>query len=145
AVIVEMTEVAAQAKAAGETVVQGRALSALAEAVLQHKADPISARRLATEALEVLEGQSPGVLFEPLSILSQVAGWLGDGAEYERRAKAALEAARAAERKDLEVIVIQSLAFVYIGRLEIDEARPLIDRAFELADESGSIMGRASA
>src|SRR5579859_4597786 len=145
AVIVEMTEVAEQAKAAGEPVVQGRALSALAEAVLQHKAEPITARRLATEALDVLEGQSPGVLFEPLSILSQVAGWLGDGAEYERRAKAALEAARAAERKDLEVIVIQSLAFVYIGRLEIDEAKPLIERAFELADESGSITGRAAA
>lgn len=145
AVIVEMTEVAEQAKTAGERVVQGRALSALAEAVLQHKADPITARTLASEALEVLDGEAPWIRFEPLSILSQVAGWLGDGAEYERWAKAALEAARAAERKDLEVIVIQSLAFVYVGRLEIDEAKPLIDRAFELADESGSIMGRASA
>ncbi|HET8894549.1 MAG TPA: AAA family ATPase [Gaiellaceae bacterium] len=145
AVIVEMTEVAEQAKTAGERVVQGRALSALAEAVLQHKADPITARMLASEALEVLDAEAPWIRFEPLSILSQVAGWLGDGAEYERWAKTALEAARAAERKDLEVIVIQSLAFVYIGRLEIDEAKPLIERAFELADESGSIVGRASA
>src|SRR5579864_8445233 len=145
AVIVEMTEMADQAKAAGEPVVQGRALAALAEAVLQHKADAINARRLAMEALEVLDGQSPGIRFEPLWILSQVAGWLGDANEYERWAKAALEAARAAERKDLEVLVIQSLAFVYITRLEIDEAKPLIERAFELADESGSITGRASA
>jgi len=145
AVIVEMTEVAEQAKTAGETVVQGRALAALAEAVLQHKADPIDARRLAMEALEVLEGEAPGIRFEPLSILSQVAGWLGDATEYERWAREALEAARAADRKDLEVLIVQSLAFVYIVRLEIDEAKPLIERAFELADESGSITGRASA
>jgi class 3 adenylate cyclase/tetratricopeptide (TPR) repeat protein len=145
AVMVEMTEVAEAAKAAGETVVRGRALSALAEAVLQHRADPLNARRLAMEALEVLDSEAPGIVFEPLWILSQVATWLGDGTDYERWAKAALEAARAAERKDLEVLIIQNLAFVYVSRLEIAEARPLIERAFELADESGSITGRASA
>ena len=145
AVIVEMTEVAEAAKESGETVVRGRALSALAEAVLQHKADAITARRLAVEALEVLDAEAPGIRFEPLWILSQVAAWFGDAAEYERYAKEALEAARAADRKDLEVLVIQSLAFAYIARLDIADAKPLIDRAFELADESGSIMGRAGA
>jgi class 3 adenylate cyclase/tetratricopeptide (TPR) repeat protein len=145
AVIVEMTEVAEAAKASGETVVRGRALSALAEAVLQHKADAVTARRLAAEALEVLDGESPGIRFEPLWILSQIASWLGDSAEYERYAKEALEAARAAERKDLEVLVIQSLAFAYVAQLDIAEAKPLIERAFELADESGSIMGRGGA
>src|SRR5581483_1701724 len=87
----------------------------------------------------------PGVRFEPLWISSQVAGWLGDSAAFEKYAKAALAAARDAERKDLEVLVIQSLAAAYITRLEIEEAIPLIDRAFELADASGSITGRASA
>jgi class 3 adenylate cyclase/tetratricopeptide (TPR) repeat protein len=145
AVIVEMTEVAEAAKQDGETVVQGRALAALAEAVLQHHANAVNARRLAFEALEVLDGEKPGIRFEPLWILSQVAAWLGDADEHERWAKAALEAARAAERKDLEALVIQSLAFSYIVRLEIDEAKPLIERAFELAEESGSITGRAAA
>ncbi|HVH50796.1 MAG TPA: tetratricopeptide repeat protein, partial [Gaiellaceae bacterium] len=145
AVIVEMTEVAEEAKTAGETVGRGRALSALAEAVLQHKADAITARMLASEALEVLDAEAPWIRFEPLWILSQVAGWFGDSAESERYAKEALEAARAAERKDLEVLVIQSLAFSYIVRLEIAEAKPLIERAFELADESGSITGRGAA
>ena len=145
AVIVEMTEVAEAAKASGENIVRGRALSALAEAVLQHKADAVTARRLAAEALEVLDAEAPWIRFEPLWILSQVAGWFGDAAEYERYAKEALEAARTAERKDLEVLVIQSLAFAYIVRLEIAEAKPLIERAFELADESGSITGRAAA
>jgi tetratricopeptide (TPR) repeat protein len=93
----------------------------------------------------VLENEAPGVRFEPLWILSQVAAWQSDTDAYERYAKAALEAAREAERKDLEVLVIQSLAFSYLFQLEIDEAVPLIDRAFELANASGSITGRASA
>jgi class 3 adenylate cyclase/tetratricopeptide (TPR) repeat protein len=145
AVIVEMTEVADAAAKAGETIVQGRALTALAEALLQHKADAVAAGRLAAQALDVLAGAPPGVRFEPLWISSQVASWLGDSEAFERFAKAALAAARDAERKDLEVLVIQSLAFSYLARLEIEEALPLIDRVFELADASGSITGRASA
>ncbi len=145
AVMVEMTEVSEEAEQAGETVVQGRALSALAEAVLQHKANAPAAGLLATKALAVLEHEAPGVRFEPLWILSQVAGWQSDTDAYERYAKAALDAAREAERKDLEVLVIQSLAFAYLIQLEVDEAVPLIERAFELADASGSITGRAAA
>ncbi len=145
AVIVEMTEVADAAAKQGETVVQGRALTALAEAVLQHKADAVSAGRLARQALDVLAGEPPGVRFEPLWISSQVATWQGDSEAFERYAREALEAARDAERKDLEVLVIQSLAFSYLARLEIAESLPLIDRAFELADASGSITGRAFA
>jgi len=144
-VMVEMTDVAEQAEKAGETVVQGRALTALAEAVLQHKADAAAAGLLAARALTVLADMPPGVRFEPLWVSSQVAGWLGDSSAFETYAKQALEAARDAERKDLEVLVIQSLAFAYITRLEIDHALPLIERAFELADASGSITGRASA
>ncbi len=39
----------------------------------------------------------------------------------------------------------QGLANAYILRLELEEAAPLVERAFELAEESGSIFGRATA
>jgi class 3 adenylate cyclase/tetratricopeptide (TPR) repeat protein len=145
AVLGEMTGVAADAERDGETLVQGRALTALAEAVLQHRADAITARRLVAQALEVLHDAHPEVRFEPLWVSSQVANWFGDHAEFERFAKEALAESRAAERKDLEVLVIHSLATAYVVRFETAHAAPLVLRALELADESGSVLSRASA
>jgi class 3 adenylate cyclase/tetratricopeptide (TPR) repeat protein len=144
AVLGEMTGVA-DAERDGETLVQGRALTALAEAVLQHRADAITARRLVTQALEVLHDAHPEIRFEPLWVSSQVANWFGDHAAFEKFAKEALAEARAAERKDLEVLVIHSLATAYVIRFETAEAAPLVLRALELADESGSVLSRASA
>jgi tetratricopeptide (TPR) repeat protein len=92
----------------------------------------------------VLADEKPAMRFEALWISSQVASWFGDYREFERWARAALEAVRAAERKDLEVLVIQSLATAYIVRLEIDEATPLIERALELGEASGSLSARAA-
>jgi tetratricopeptide (TPR) repeat protein len=57
----------------------------------------------------------------------------------------ALEAARAAARKDHEARAALQLAGIYISRMEEDKAEPLIDRALALAEESGSIVARASA
>ena len=145
AVVVEMGEVAADAERDGATKVQGRALTALAEAVLHHRADAVTARRLVGQAVEVLQEESPEIRFEPLWVSSQVASWLGDYGEFERWAKLALEAAREAERKDLEALVLHGLVTAYVIRLETVEAKPLLDRALELADESGSIFSRASA
>src|SRR6059058_2431853 len=133
AVLVEMGEVAEDAARAGEKRLQGRALTALAEAVLQHRADAVTARRLAGEAVEVLGGQPPEILFEPLWVSSQVAAWLGDSDEFERWAKAALDAAREAERKDLEALAVHGLVTAYVLRLELAEAGPLVLRALELA------------
>src|SRR5207245_11511927 len=109
AVVVEMGEVAADAERAGETRVQGRALTALAEAVLQHRADAVTARRLVAQAVDVLADAEPDVRFEPLWVSAQVAAWFGDAAAFERWAKAALAAAREAERKDLEALVTHGL------------------------------------
>ena len=145
AVVVEMGEVAKDAEDAGETRVQGRALTALAEAVLQHRADAVTARRLVVQATEVLAGEPPEVRFEPLWMSSQVAGWLGDYTEFERSAKAALAAAREADRKDLEALAIYALVNAYVNRLETAHATPLLERALELAKESGSLFSRASA
>jgi len=145
AVVVEMGEVVDDAAAAGETRLQGRALTALAEAVLRHRADAVTARALVAQAVDVLEGEPPEVRFEPYTVASQVASWLGDSDEFERNAKAALNAAREADRKDLESLVIHNLVSAYVMRLELDEASTLIARAFELADASGSLFSRASA
>ena len=145
AVLVEMGEVAHAAAEAGETRVQGRALAALAEAVLQHRADAVTARRIVTEALDVLEGESPEIRFEPLWVAAQVAAWFGDSDDFERWAKDALASAREAERKDLEANVIHSLVTAYVLRLELAEAAPLVLRALELADASDSLFSRASA
>jgi tetratricopeptide (TPR) repeat protein len=145
AVVVEMGEVAADAERAGETTLQGRALTALAEAMLQHRADAVTARRLVAQAAEVLAGEAPEVRFETLWMSSEVAAWVGDYAEFERSAKAALEAAREADRKDLEALAIYGLVNAYVNRLETAHAAPLLERALELAEESGSLFSRASA
>jgi class 3 adenylate cyclase/tetratricopeptide (TPR) repeat protein len=145
AVLVEMGEVSQAAAEAGETRLQGRALTALAEAVLQHRADAVTARRIIAEAVDVLEGEPPEIRFEPLWVAAKVAAWFGDSDEFERWAKDALAAAREAERKDLEANVIHDLVTAYVLRLELAEAAPLVLRSLELADASGSLFSRASA
>ena len=145
AVVVEMGEVATQAKRAGDTRLQGRALAALAEAVLYHRADGATARRHVEQAIAVLGGEPPEIRFEPLRVAAQVASWQGDYAEFEHWEQQALAAAREAERKDLEVIAVRGLIDAKVMRLELVEAAPLLLRALELADESGSLFSRASA
>jgi len=145
AVIVEMEEVAAAADEAGERQLQGRALTALAEAVLNQRADATAARELVERAVEVLADEEPEIRFEAFQAATVVATWVGHGEAFERWAKLALEAARAAERKDQELQITMALAENYIYRLEFAEAEPLVDRIGELADESGSMVGRALA
>jgi class 3 adenylate cyclase/tetratricopeptide (TPR) repeat protein len=145
AVIVEMEDVASVAASHGERRLQGRALTALAEAVLNQRADAVAARELAEQAIEVLADEPPDIRFEAFRAATVVAAWLGDGASFERWAKLALEAARTAERKDQEVAITIGLAQAYILRLELDEAEPLVERVVELAEESGSVVGRAEA
>jgi tetratricopeptide (TPR) repeat protein len=113
--------------------------------VLQHRADAVTARRLVTQAVNVLADAEPDVRFEPLWLSSQVASWFGDYPQTERWAKAALAAAREADRKDLEALVTHGLVTAYVTRLELAEAAPLLLRAMELADQSGSLFSRATA
>jgi class 3 adenylate cyclase/tetratricopeptide (TPR) repeat protein len=145
AVIVEMEEVARAAAASGETQIQGRALTALADATLYHRADVLGAQRHVTKALEVLADEPPEILFEPYLIASQIATWLGDNDAFEHWAKLGLSAAQGAGRKDQEAIATQSLALAYLKRLELQEAEPLVERVAELAADSGSAFTRANA
>ena len=145
AVIVEMEDVASVAAAHGERRLQGRALTALAEAVLNQRADAVAARELAEQAVDVLVDEPPDIRFEAFWAVTAIAAWVGDSESFERWAKLALEAARAAERKDQEAAITNRLAQTYMLRLELDEAEPLVERVAELAEESGSILGRADA
>jgi class 3 adenylate cyclase/tetratricopeptide (TPR) repeat protein len=145
AVIVEMEEVATAAEAAGERLLQGRALTALAEAVLNQRADATAARELVERAVDVLADEAPDIRFEAFRAAAAVASWLSDGEAFEQWAKLALEAARTAERKDQELEITMALAERYIHRLDFADAEPLVERIGELADESGSIFGRALA
>jgi tetratricopeptide (TPR) repeat protein len=145
AVLAEMGEVASDAERAGDSLLQGRALTAMAEATLQHRADAVTARRLAALAIEVLADAEPMVRFEPQWVAASVASWLSDSEAFEEHAKAALDAAREAERKDLEAVVLHGLVTAYVMSLDLIAATPLLLRALELADASGSLFSRASA
>jgi class 3 adenylate cyclase/tetratricopeptide (TPR) repeat protein len=145
AVIIEMEEVAAAADEAGERRLQGRALTALAEAVLNQRADAVAAGKLAERAVEVLADEDPDIRFEAFRAAAAVASWVLDGEALERWGKLALEAARAAGRKDQELEITMVLGETYVHRLEFDEAEPLVERIGELAEESGSVVGRARA
>jgi ATP/maltotriose-dependent transcriptional regulator MalT len=144
-VVVEMEEVVRLARESGERRMEGRALTALAEAVLQHRADAARAHELVRQALHALEGEPPQIRFEPLRAAYEVAAWLGDAEAFEEYATAALAAARAADRKDLETLVIHALVTAYVLKLEFGQARPLVQRALELAEASGSHFSRAQA
>jgi tetratricopeptide (TPR) repeat protein len=140
-----MEEVASAAEAAGERRLQGRALTALAEAVLNQRADAAAAREIVERAVEALADEEPAIRFEAFRAAATVATWLSDGEAFERWAKLGLEAARAADRKDQELQITMSLAESYILSLDFAEAEPLVDRIGELAEESGSMFGRALA
>jgi class 3 adenylate cyclase/tetratricopeptide (TPR) repeat protein len=145
AVIVEMEDVARNAEAAGERRLQGRALTALGEAVLNQRADAAAARELVERAVEVLADEEPDIRFEAFRAAATVSTWLSDGEAFERWAKLGLEAARAGERKDQELEITMALAESYVQQLDFAEAEPLVERIGELADESGSVFGRALA
>jgi tetratricopeptide (TPR) repeat protein len=145
ALAAEMEEVCRGAAEAGDRTIHGRSLTALAHVALLRDADLPLARQRAEQALEVLPGDDIPGRFDALSMLGQMAWWVGDLEEDERLTRTALELARTAGRKDLESEASYKLANVYLARVELDEAEPIVARACELAEESGSISARGAA
>jgi class 3 adenylate cyclase/tetratricopeptide (TPR) repeat protein len=141
----EMTVVAEEAAAEGARDLQTRALTALSEAAASLDGDFTRAAALADEALAVVEDGDQEGRFTALDRRARVARWMGRLAEAEEFERQALDAARAAGRKDQEARAALQLAGIHVGRMEEDKAEPLIDHALELADHSGSIVARASA
>lgn len=141
----EMELVARDAEEAGETRTYGLALIGLAEAALLRDADVLRAKELAERGLEALNDGDPDARFEALAMLAHIAWWLADLEEAEHYWQRALDTAQAGELKHQESLATHELASIYRTRLELDRAQPLLERARELADESGSIMARAKA
>ena len=141
----EMSVIAEQAEAEGVRDLQSRALTALAEVAASLDGELGRAAELADAALAVVELEDHEGRFRALDRRARVARWVGRLAEAEGFERQALEAARAAGRKDHEARAALQLAGIHIGRMEEDKAEPLIDRAVALAEESGSIVARASA
>ena len=141
----EMTVLVAEAAAEGDRAIQSRALTALSEVAASLDGELVRAAELADEALAVVEADDHDGRFRALDRRARVARWAGREAEAEEYLQQALEAARAAARKDHEARAALQLAGIYVGRMEEDKAAPLIDRALALAEESGSIVARASA
>jgi tetratricopeptide (TPR) repeat protein len=141
----EMTVIAEQAAVEGDRAVQSRALTALSEVAASLDGEMGRAAELADEALEVVEPDDHEGRFMALDRRARVARWAGRESEGEEFEEQALEAARAAGRKDYEARAALQLAGIHISRMEEDKAEPLIARALELAEESGSIVARASA
>jgi ATP/maltotriose-dependent transcriptional regulator MalT len=141
----EMSVVAEQAEAEGVRDLQSRALTALSEVAASLDGELARAEELADAALAVVEPEDHEGRFGALDRRARIGRWVGRLAEAEGFERQALEAARAAGRKDQEARAALQLAGIHIGRMEEDKAEPLIDRALALADESGSIVARASA
>ena len=145
AVSAEMEKVRAAAYEAGERGIEGSALLALAEVAALQEANPARAQELAQCALEVLDDDDQEARFSALSVLATVAWTLGDLGGYERYSREGLEIARETGRKDLESYAAQSLASAHLARLEVEEAKPFVEQAIALAEDSGSVVARGVA
>jgi tetratricopeptide (TPR) repeat protein len=145
AVAAEMEEVFRLAEEAGERRIKGRALTALAQVTLLRDADVPRGRGLAERGLAALPNDDHAGRFDAYSLLGQMAWWEGDVTENERYVGEALAHARASGRKDLESEATQKLAGLYLAVLDLERAQESVDRACELAEESGSITTKAFA
>ena len=143
AIQVEMAKVRDQAREQDERVVEALALTALGEASLKRDADPVLAKKLVDQALELLAGQDdPVAHFDALTVRATAAGWQAEMEDVVRYMERAYVIALDAGRKDLQTIAAQALAQTHIWRLELDEAELLLTRALELAGESGSVRAK---
>ena len=144
AVSAEMEAVRAAAVDEGNRKLEANALAALAEVALFSRADLGAAKELANRALETLPEDAPvGTRIEALNVRVQIATWVGDHETAEQYLRKVIDAARDADRKDLEASAVQVLASLYVTKLELGSARELLDRGLELAEESGGVLVRA--
>ncbi len=141
----EMEEVLAAAIAEGDGWTQGRALVTLAEAAVLREADVSAAEEMIDNALEVFDPDDHNGRYRALRARSTIAWMRGDLAKEEQVMLEALELARASEHKGFESEAADELASVYLARLELDRAAPLVEQAILLAEESGSAEARGRA
>ena len=143
AVSSEMEDVLLGAREEGDHDIEAKALTALAEVALLREADVTRAEQLAQKAVEVAEADE--TRFDGLRILETAAWWRGQLGKSEEYAEEQLDIARRLERQDLESGALIQLAGLYVARREGERAEPIINRAIELAEESGSLTVKARA
>jgi len=145
AVAEEMEQVRVKAAERDEHRIHGLALTALGEVALFQEADVERATSLIERALDVLRDEpDPAAHFDALHARAMVSSLVGNHDEELQFTEQALVVATAAGRKDLETLAAQDLASCYLISLELDRAALLLDRAWLLAEESGSIRARAN-
>jgi class 3 adenylate cyclase/tetratricopeptide (TPR) repeat protein len=139
----EMEDVLLGARQEGNTELEARALTALAEVALLREADVARAEQLGRKAVAVSPNDESRI--DALGILETAAWWRGALREAEGFAEEQLEIARRLERSDLESDALLQLAGIYVSRREGERAEPLIEEAIELAEASGSLTAKATA
>jgi class 3 adenylate cyclase/tetratricopeptide (TPR) repeat protein len=140
----EMEKVREAAAGAGDTEIEGLALTALAEAAILREGDVPKARELTDRALELLSDRD-AARFQALAMRSTVLWSVGDLNAHERVVREALSLAREIDSRGLESDALLSLVSNHIARLKLDEAEEHLRQAMELAEGTGSIVGRGVA
>jgi class 3 adenylate cyclase/tetratricopeptide (TPR) repeat protein len=141
----EMERVRADAHAAGDSRIEGRALLVLGEVTAFRDSNNPASRKLVEEGLELLEPDDYMGRFDALRQLARLSHWEGDTIASRRYAEEAVEAARESGRKDLMSGAANALAGSYLAALELDRAEEAGTEALELARESGGIVARGQA
>ena len=141
----EMEHVRRLARAQGDHRIEGQALTALAEAALLRDADLPRGRELVEAALDLLGEEDSEDRFDALTIRARIGWWLGDLDDNERFVRVARDVGRALGRADLEATATEELGAAAVVRLDVDTAERLLERAIELAGESGNTVVRARA
>jgi class 3 adenylate cyclase/tetratricopeptide (TPR) repeat protein len=140
----EMEKLRREAAEAGDTVIEGLALTALAETAVLREGDVPKARELIDRALDLLS-EPDSARFAALTTQTSIVWSTGDLDEHEAVVREALQIARDLESRGMESEALLSLASGLIARLKLDEAEGSLRQALELAEESGSIVGRGLA
>jgi class 3 adenylate cyclase/tetratricopeptide (TPR) repeat protein len=141
AVAREMEAVREEAVRVGDRNLEGKALTGLADMILMREADPIRARKIAEQALAIIEDDPPA-RFDALRVAWNAAYWVGHLSDAEKYLIEQLELACKAGRKDLEAIAVLTRADTFAARLELETAREQLEYARDLAEESGAINAR---
>ena len=137
----------AEARAAGRSDIEGRALVLLADLALHADGDVARAHDLADEALAILPEDELAGLYDAHALITTIFWWLGNGEGATRHAEAMLDLAHKAARPELESLAKTQLSAIAGVRGDVAGALVLLEQAESLAETSGSheAMGYALA
>ena len=142
-VATEMERVRADAHTAGDAVLEGRALTALAEVAMARDGDPAAATRLAAEGLALLPESEVDARTDALRRLAAAAWWPGDLRQAELHTREAIAIADRSDRRDLWVRGMTTLQWLLELRLELGAAEDALTATLEHPGDSVIEQARA--